>query len=69
MKKTNYDTKISEIENKAGDHNHGKYITTPEFLVLNLVTKTYFDAKLQSLNRKINTNKTKHLLVENEIKN
>ena len=69
MKKTNYDTKISEIENKAGDHNHDKYITTPEFLVLNLVTKTYFDAKLQSLNRKINTNKTKHLLVENEIKN
>ena len=35
----------------------------------NLVTKTNFDAKLQSLNKKIDTNKTKHLLVENEIKN
>ena len=32
-----------------------------------LVTKTDFDAKLQSLNKKINSNKTKHLLVENEL--
>ena len=32
----------------------------------NLVTKTEFDNKLTSLNRKINSNKTKHLLVENE---
>ena len=23
----NYDTKISELENKLTDHNHGKYIT------------------------------------------
>ena len=30
-------------------------------------TKTYFDAKLLSLNRKITTNKTKNLLVENEL--
>ena len=34
----------------------------------NLVVETDFDAKLQSLNKKINSNKTKHLLVENEIK-
>ena len=34
----------------------------------NLITKTDFDAKLSSLNRKITTNKTKHLLVENELK-
>ena len=34
----------------------------------NLVTKTDFDAKLSSLNRKITSNKTKHLLVENELK-
>ena len=26
-----YDAKISEIEKKARDHNHVKYITTPEF--------------------------------------
>ena len=34
----------------------------------NLVTKTGFDNKLSSLNRKITSNKTKHLLVENELK-
>ena len=32
----------------------------------NLVTKTDFDAKLSSLNRKINSNKTKHLVVNND---
>ena len=29
--KTDYDTKISELEKKPTDHKHGKYITTPEF--------------------------------------
>ena len=29
--KKNYDIKITEIEKKLTDHNHGKYITTPEF--------------------------------------
>ena len=32
------------------------------------MTKTDFDAKLSSLNWKIITNKSKHLLVENELK-
>ena len=80
MKKRDYDTKISEIENKVSDHNHDKYITTPEINVLearvfnarlarsNLVTKTDFDIKLQDINKRINSNKTKHLLVENELK-
>ena len=80
LKKTNYDTKISEPEKKHTDHNHDKYITTPEFNTLtasvfntrlaqvNLITKTYFHAKLSSLNRKITANKSKHLLVENELK-
>ena len=31
------------------------------------MTKTDFDAKLSSLNRKIASNKSKHLLVENEL--
>ena len=31
-----------------------------------LITKTEFDSKLPSLNRKITANKSKHLLVENE---
>ena len=34
----------------------------------NLITKTDFNAKLSSLNRKITSNKSKHLLVENELK-
>ena len=80
VKKTNYDTKISELEKKLTDHNHDKYITTPEFNTLaadvfnarlaqaNLITKTDFDAKLSSLNRKITPNKAKHLLVENKFK-
>ena len=33
-----------------------------------MITKTDFDTKLSSLNRKIKQNKTKHLLVENELK-
>ena len=33
-----------------------------------MITKTDFDAKLSSLNRKITQNKTKHLLVENDLK-
>ena len=33
-----------------------------------MITKTDFDAKLSNLNRKITQNKTKHFLVENELK-
>ena len=78
VKKTDYNTKLTEIETKLTDHNHGKYITTPEFNKLtaenfaarlnqaDLVTKTDFDDKLKSHNHEINSNKTKHLLLENE---
>ena len=34
----------------------------------NLITKTDFDAKLTTLNRKIISNNSKHLLLENELK-
>ena len=80
VKKAGYNTKVIEIENKLNNHNHGKYIDTPEFNKLatdafnarlaqaNLITKTDFDTKLSSLNRKIAQNKSKHLLVENELK-
>ena len=79
VKKTDYNTKVTEIENKLNNHNHDKYIDTSEFNKLaadvfnailaqaNLITKTDFDAKLSSLNRKITQNKSKHLLVENEL--
>ena len=77
VKKVHHNTKITEIEKKRTDHNHDKYYTTPEFNTLaadvfdvrlaqaNLVAKADFDV---SLNRKITENKTKHLLVENELK-
>ena len=80
VKKTDYNTKITEIENKVNNHNHDKYIDTQEFNKLaadvfnarlqqvNLVTKTDFDDKLSNLNTKITANKTKHILVENELK-
>ena len=80
VKKTDYDTKITEIEKKLTDHNHGKYITTPEFRTLdadvfnvrlaqaNLITETDFDPKVSSLNRKITANKSKHFFVKNELK-
>ena len=80
VKKADYDTKISDIEKKITDHDHDKYITTPEFNTMaanvfnarlaqaNVKTKTDFDAKLSSFNKKITTSKTKHLLVESELK-
>ena len=79
VKKTYYNTKVTDIGNKLNNHNHDKYIDTSGFNKLaadvfnaklaqaNLITKTDFDAKLSSLNRKITQNKSKHLLVENEL--
>ena len=78
VKKT--DTNISELEKKLTDLNYNKYINTPELNTLaasvfnarlpqtNLITKTDFDAKQSSLNRKITSIKSKHLLAENELK-
>ena len=31
FKKTDYNTKVTDIEDKLSNHNHDKYITTPEF--------------------------------------
>ena len=65
VKKGDYYTKISELEKKLTDHKHGQYITSPEFnksaaenfaarlAQANLLTKTDFDTKLSSHNRKI----------------
>ena len=80
VKKTNYSTKVKEIENELNNHNHDKFIDTPEFNKLavdvfnarlaqaNLVAKRDFDNKLSNLNRKITKNKADHLLVQNEFK-
>ena len=80
VNKTDYDTKITEIEK-----NFLIMIMINILLLLSLyafaeffdailkqadlVTKTDFNDKLKRLNQKINSNKTKHFLVENELKN
>ena len=80
VKKADYDTNVTEIENKLNNCNYDKYIDTQEFNKLaadvfnvrlsqaNLITKTDFDAKLLNLNKKITSNKTKQVLVKNEFK-
>ena len=76
VKKTDYNTKITDIENILNNHNHDKYVATSEFntLAANIfnarlarLTKTDSDAKLSSLNGKITANKTKHFLNDNDL--
>ena len=79
VKKTDYNTKITVIENKLNNHNHDKYVATSAFNTLaanvfnarlaqaNLITKPDFDAKLPSLTKKITANKTKHFLNDNDL--
>ena len=69
-----FNTKISEVQNKIPDDS--KYITTQEFYKLtaenfaaklnpaDLMNKTDFDNKLTSFNKRITSNKTKHLEVQ-----
>ena len=52
--KTDYDTKISELEKKRTNQTDDKYNTTSEF---NTLAASVFSARL-----------TKHLLIENELK-
>ena len=71
---------LLEFEKKLTDQDHDKYITTSKFDSIaakgfnarlaqtNLVTKTDFDDEWKSLNQKVTTNTSKHLLVENELK-
>ena len=46
-KKTDYNTKISEVKKKITDSNHNKYLTTPEF---NNFTGDIFVARLKQAN-------------------
>ena len=78
--KINYNNKVTEIENKLNNHDHDKYITTPELNTLaadvfnarlkqaNLVTKTNFDNTVSSLDSEIATNKTKNESIETDFK-
>ena len=55
IKKTYFNTKVTEIEGKISD-------------ATNLVKKTDLDTKLKKISDRVTKNKSKHLLVENEIK-
>ena len=81
VKRTDCNTKISEIENKVNNHNHDKYITTPEFNTMaatvfkarlaaetDLIRKPDFDSRLKKISDRVTKNKTKLFLVENELK-
>ena len=70
--------KIREIETTVNDHNHDKYITTPEFNTLaadvfkarlaaqtDFIRKPEFDSKLKEISDRVTKNKTKHLFVKN----
>ena len=69
VKKTDYNTKISEIQGKIINHNYDKYITTPEFNRLtaqifqgrlkqsNLITKRDLDTELKKINDRVASNK------------
>ena len=45
LKKTDYNTKVTEIENKLNNHNHDKYIDTSEF---NKLAGDVFNARLKT---------------------
>ena len=79
VKKTGYDTNVTEIENKLNNHNHDKYIDTQGLNKLaadvfnarlekaSLIAKMDFDAKLSRIKREITENKTENLFVKNEL--
>ena len=50
VKKTDYDTKVNGIKKNIIDHNHDKYITTPEF---NKLTAENFVARLAQVTKQI----------------
>ena len=51
-KKTDYDTKVCEIEKKLLDHDRAKYITSQEF---NRLTTEKFTARLKQANLDVKT--------------
>ena len=71
VKETDYNTKITDIENILNNHNHDKYVATSEF---NTLAANVFDARLAQanlitntdFNRKITAKKPKHFLNDNE---
>ena len=63
--KTNYETKIREIEGKI---NNCVTTTLLNTLLKNYVGETKFNTELKKVCDRVSSNKTKYLLLENEIK-
>ena len=81
IKKTDYDTNVTEIQNNPNNHNHNKYVATTGFNPLaadvfdsrlskaNLVAKTDFDNTILSLDSiKLLIIKQKNKSIENGFK-
>ena len=82
VKKTEYNTNINEIEKKISYHDYAKYITIQQYNKLtaenfiarlaqaNLANNWNWNCwfcKLKNLNKRVTLNKTKHVLVENDL--
>ena len=80
LKKTVYETKIGEIKKKITVHDPSNSITNQEFnklttknfkdrlKIANLVSKTGFENKLISFNRKITSNNTNYVELQKKPK-
>ena len=73
--------KYQILEKKITDHNHNKYITTPKFNTMavdvfntglaaqtDLIKKPESDAELKAISDRVTKNKTKGMLLDNELK-
>ena len=80
FKKTDYNTKISEIEGKVISHKHDHYVTIPEFYRLtaqnfqvrlkqaNIMLKSNLDTELKIISDRVTSNKSRHLQIEYKLK-
>ena len=73
LEKTDFDSKVTEVEGKIPNINGlatNSALTTVKIPdVTNLVGKTDFDAKLKNISDRVTKNKSKDLLLDNELKN
>ena len=74
-KKTDFDSKITEVEGKipniSGLATNSSLTAVENKIpdITSLVTKTDFDAKLKAISDRVTKNKSKDLLLDNELKN
>ena len=74
LRKTDFDSKITEVEGKIpniSDLATNSSLTAVESKIpdiLSLITKTDFDAKLKDISDRVTNNKSKDLLLDNELK-